>query len=167
MGDVFPGRWTAQSDTDFVVFLIGMRINKPLAIRKWRPVAQAMPAMQQELGRHPEMGCFHTENWFGRTTISLQYWRDFDSLRAYARSADQAHLPAWRAFNRAIRDNGTVGIWHETYRVHAGDSEAIYGNMPRFGLAAAFDHMTAATLGNSAGRRLGVDVDDVTAVEPY
>ena len=125
--ELFPGRWTSRAEDDFVVFLIGMRVNKPLAFSKWRPVAKAMPAMQQELARHPELGCVHTENWFGRTTISLQYWRDFESLRSYARNPDQAHLPAWRAFNQAIRDNGTVGIWHETYRVHRGESEAIYG----------------------------------------
>ncbi len=167
MKELFTGRWTAQSDSDFVVFLIGMRINKPLAFGKWRPVAKAMPAMQQELARHPKLGCIHIENWFGRTTISLQYWRDFASLRAYAQNPNQAHLPAWKAFNQAVRDNGSVGIWHETYRVSRGNAEAIYGNMPRFGLAAAFQHVKASSLGNSAGRRIGVDTDDITPVEPY
>ncbi len=37
MKDIFPGRWTAHAETDFVVFLIGMRINKPLAFSKWSP----------------------------------------------------------------------------------------------------------------------------------
>jgi hypothetical protein len=167
MSELFAGRWTAQADSDFVVFLIGMRINKPLAFSKWRPVAKAMPEMQKELGRHPELGCIHTENWFGRTTISVQYWRDFESLSSYARNPNQAHLPAWRAFNQAIRDNGTVGIWHETYRVKQGNSESIYGNMPRIGLAAAFDHVLAPQVGNSAARRIGADTADVTAVDPY
>ncbi len=167
MSELFNGRWTAQTDTDFVVFLIGMRVNKPLAFSKWRPVAKAMPEMQKELGRRPELGCIHTENWFGRTTLSLQYWRDFESLRAYARNPNQAHLPAWRAFNQAIKDNGSVGIWHETYQVTRGNSEAIYGNMPRFGLAAAFEHLTASSVGNSAGKRIGADIEDVTPVEPY
>lgn len=30
---------------DFVVFLIGMRVNRPWMIRKWVPVATAMPRM--------------------------------------------------------------------------------------------------------------------------
>jgi hypothetical protein len=30
-----------------------------------------------------------------------------------------------------------VGVFHETYRVRAGDYEAIYVNMPRVGLGAA------------------------------
>ncbi len=93
MSAIFPGRWTSRAKGDFVIFLIGMRINKPLAFSQWRPVAKAMPAMQQELGRHPELGCIHTENWFGRTTISLQYWKDFESLRAYARNPNQATFP--------------------------------------------------------------------------
>ncbi len=29
-----------------------------------------------------------------------------------------------------------TGIWHETYLVRAGEYEAIYGNMPPFGLGA-------------------------------
>jgi Domain of unknown function (DUF4188) len=167
MREIFPGRWTAHAESDFVVFLIGMRINKLTAVSKWRPVAKAMPAMQRELARHPELGCIHTENWFGRTTISLQYWQDFESLRSYARNPDQAHLPAWRAFNQAVRDNGTVGIWHETYQVSRGNCEAIYGNMPVFGLAAAFDLVKASSIGNSAAKRIGADAEDHTAVDPY
>ncbi len=30
-----------------------------------------------------------------------------------------------------------TGIWHETYLVRAGEYEAIYGNMPPFGLGRA------------------------------
>ena len=41
-------RLTATLDGDFVVFLIGLRINKPLHIHKWLPVVQAMPRMLTE-----------------------------------------------------------------------------------------------------------------------
>lgn len=167
MNERFAGRWTAQTDSDFVVFLIGMRVNQPLAVKKWWPVSQAMPRMQRELAARPELGCLHTQNWFGRTTISVQYWRDFESLRAYAANADLAHLPAWKTFNRAARDNESVGIWHETYQVRQGAAEAIYGNMPRFGLAAAHTHTRASTVGNSAAKRIGARTDDITTVEPY
>ena len=30
-----------------------------------------------------------------------------------------------------------TGIWHETYLVRAGEYEAVYGNMPPFGLGKA------------------------------
>ena len=40
-------RLTATLEGDFVVFLIGMRINKPLLVHQWLSVAQAMPRMHQ------------------------------------------------------------------------------------------------------------------------
>ena len=132
---IHPGRFTAEVPETFVTFLIGMRVNRPLKLSSWWSVAQAMPRMQRELREHPELGCLGIHNWFGRTTLSLQYWRDFESLNAYARNPNQEHLPAWRAFNKAVSNSGDVGIWHETYQVTAGKVEAIYGNMPLFGLA--------------------------------
>ena len=39
----------AKMEGDFVVFLIGMRINKFWQIHKWFPVAMAMPKMIKEL----------------------------------------------------------------------------------------------------------------------
>ena len=42
-------RLTANLEGDFVVFLIGMRINRPLRVDRWMPVAAAMPRMLKEL----------------------------------------------------------------------------------------------------------------------
>jgi Domain of unknown function (DUF4188)/Acetyltransferase (GNAT) family len=42
MNPVFAGRFTAQMDGPFVVFLIGMRVNRLLAVHQWLPVARAM-----------------------------------------------------------------------------------------------------------------------------
>ena len=42
-------RLTAAIEGDFVVFLIGMRINRPLKAHKWLPVIRAMPRMIEEL----------------------------------------------------------------------------------------------------------------------
>src|SRR6266567_1704880 len=83
MTKVMPGRYTAQTDQPFVVFLIGMRINK------------------------------------------------------------------------AIGSDGSVGIWHETYLVEPGRYEAVYGNMPVFGLASATKHVPAVGRRETARRRLG------------
>ena len=127
----------AEIDGDFVVFLIGMRFNHPLRVRQWWPVAAAMPRMLQALAQHPGLGCLGTHQWFGRTTVLLQYWRDFDSLDRFARDRDLPHLEPWRRFNRAIRDSGEVGVWHEAYLVRAGEYEAVYGNMPPVGLGKA------------------------------
>ena len=127
-------RLAATIDGEYVLFLIGMRINKPLRINKWLPVARAMPRMIRELYKRPELGFIHAEMWFSRTIIIVQYWRSMEQLLDYAKSRDAAHLPAWRAFNKRIGTSGDVGIWHETYRVRAGDYENIYVNMPAFGL---------------------------------
>lgn len=138
MAGVIPGRMTAHIEGSFVVFLIGMRVNRLRSVRKWSLVVQAMPRMLQELGARPELGLLGGEMFFYWRGIGLiQYWRSFDHLEAYAKGREHAHLPAWQAFNRAVGADGTVGIWHETYLVEAGRHEAIYGNMPPFGLAAA------------------------------
>ncbi len=144
MATVFPGRFTAESDEPFVVFLIGMRINKLLAVRRWVQVARAMPPMLAELKRNPELGLLHFEVFFyWRGVGVLQYWRSFERLHAYAHARDQKHLPAWAEFNRRIGSDGSVGIWHETYTVAPGQYECIYANMPRFGLAGAAKHEAA------------------------
>jgi len=126
-------RLFASMEGSFVVFLIGMRINKLWKVGKWWPVARAMPRMLEELERQPELGMLGGEMWNGRTTILLQYWRSSEHLFAYARNRDAQHLPAWRAFNQAIGTGGDVGVWHETYVVSPGTYENIYVNMPAFG----------------------------------
>ncbi len=87
-------RLTATLEGDFVVFLIGMRINNPLLVHRWLPVALAMPLMLQELHRQPELGFLHAELWFSRIIILVQYWRSMDQLMAYAQNREKAHLPA-------------------------------------------------------------------------
>jgi hypothetical protein len=141
-------RLTARLDGNFVVFLIGLRINKPLHIHKWLPVMQAMPRMIGELMRQPELGLLHAATWFSRTTLMVQYWRSLEQLLDYAQSKDAHHLPAWRAFNQSVGTNGSVGIWHETYTVSPGTFESVYVNMPPFGLG------RAGTLWPATGKKL-------------
>jgi len=143
-GEIIRQRVAAAVDNDeFVVFLIGMRINKPLRVGQWFPVVRAMTAMLRELSTTPALGLRHVESWFGRTTIMVQYWESFEALERYATGKDFEHLPAWAAFNKAVGSNGNVGIWHETYRVRPGDFECVYNNMPRFGLARAWSAVPA------------------------
>jgi hypothetical protein len=130
-------RLTATIDGDFVVFLIGMRVNQPWKVHKWWPVMAAMPRMVSELHRQPELGFLHAETWFSRTIILVQYWRSIEQLMAYATNKQAAHLPAWKAFNQSVGTDGAVGIWHETFFVAAGNYESVYVNMPPFGLGRA------------------------------
>jgi len=147
-------RLTATLDSDFVVFLIGMRVNQPLRVDKWLPVVSAMNRMIGELRAQPQFGLLHAEMWTSRTSIMVQYWRSMAQLLDYAKNKDAEHLPAWRAFNKAVGDNGSVGIWHETYAVSAGGYETFYGNMPPFGLGVAGQLMPAVGGKQSAGGRL-------------
>jgi hypothetical protein len=144
MSKVFAGRFTAQIEGPFVVFLIGMRINRLSAVHKWVPVARAMPPMLRELSLDKNSGFLHAElmlTWRGVATV--QYWRSFEQLHAYAHAREAKHLPAWAAFNRSVGNNGSVGVWHETYQVAAGHYESVYVNMPMWGLGAAGEHAPA------------------------
>jgi hypothetical protein len=164
MAKTFHGAYTADLDGDFVVFIIGMRVKKPWAVRRWWPAFAAMRPMIQELEARPELGLLHAQlGWLGGPYVS-QYWRSFEQLDAYARDKEHLHLPAWKEYNRIARASNAVGIWHETYQVRAGEYEAIYGNMPRRGLALAGGHEPVTTKGHSAARRIGATQEDIPAV---
>jgi hypothetical protein len=157
MTTVYPGRYTARTEEPFVVFLIGMHINRLLEVRKWWPVFQAMNPMISTLIRHPEkgfLGGMTTIGWRG--PVMIQYWRSFDDLENFARHPSDPHLPAWKRFNQAVGSDGSVGIWHETYLVQPGQFESLYGNMPRFGLAQAVEHVPVEGRRNAARARLQV-----------
>jgi len=109
-----------------------MRVNKLWKLHKWIPTLFAMPRMIKELKQHPESGCLGA---IRGGTLLVQYWRSFEHLEAYARSHEHEHWPAWVAFNKRLgASRGDVGIWHETYLVRAGQYEAVYSGMPRWGL---------------------------------
>jgi hypothetical protein len=160
-------RMTDDAPAGTVAFLIGMRVNRPWKVRQWLPVATAMPRMLRELAERPELGLLGARTYVGgRTVLTVQYWRSAEDLDRYARSRDHAHLPAWREFNRRVRDNGDVGIFHETYVLDR--HETVYVNMPAgFGLAGATALVRPASRGQRAAHRLDPSVPDIPAVVPY
>jgi len=152
---VKPGRYTAQMDGSFVVFIIGMRVNKIWAIHKWLPVFKAMGPMIRELYQNPELGFLQASfllSWRGPAII--QYWKSFEQLEQYARKG-AIHLEGWRNFNQKVGTSGVVGIYHETYLVPEGQYECLYNNMPVYGLAKAGRHVSATGNRETASRRLG------------
>ncbi|HEY1352740.1 MAG TPA: DUF4188 domain-containing protein [Ktedonobacteraceae bacterium] len=156
MTTTIPGRFTAQHDEPFVVLLIGMRINKFFALRKWLMAARAMGPMLRTLRAHPEKGFLGAHvflSWRGVATV--QYWRSFEDVEAFARDHTDLHLQAWRRFNRLVGTDGSVGIWHESYLIKAHQYECVYNNMPPFGLAKATRHVPALGRLETARRRLG------------
>lgn len=153
----FNGRYTAHLDGDFVVFLIGARINSWRKLIKLGWIGQANSAMYRVLAANPDYGYLggeaFTRNFF-RESINITYWRSYEHLERFARSQDDPHLEAWRRFNKEIASDGSFGIWHETYLVKAGSYETVYGNMPRFGLAKAAAHLPMSGRKQTARGRL-------------
>ena len=136
MAEIKRGRWTAQIEGDFVVFLIGARFDFFHLIRSFGDLGgrRGMGHMLDYLLQHPDNGLLGYE--MGLKTI-VQYWRSFDHLEAFAKNKDDPHLDAWRNYWRRVGKSDRTGIWHETYLVRAGEYEAVYGNMPPRGLGKA------------------------------
>ena len=101
MAQVIPSRMTAEIEGDFVVFLIGMRINKPLMIHKWLPVFLAMPRMLKELESHPESGFLGHIQGLG---VIVQYWRSFEHLEAVRAQSGPAALASLDGVQQADRE---------------------------------------------------------------
>jgi hypothetical protein len=157
MAKVIPNLMTAEIEGGFVVFLIGMRINKFWKLHKWIPVFLAVRRVLRELEAHRESGFL---GYFGagnhRLLLAVQYWTSFHHLESYARSKDHLHWPAWVAFNQRIgRDRSDVGIWHETYQVRADEYETLYSGMPPFGLGTVGKLIPAIGRRESARGRMG------------
>lgn len=62
--------------------------------------------MLRELHKHPRKGLLGGEVFF--------HWRSFEDLERFARDPGDPHVPAWRRFNRSVRNDGSVGIRHGT-----------------------------------------------------
>ena len=160
MSKVIPGRYTAQMEGSFVVFIIGMRINKLWAVHKWVPVMRAMPKMLKELYQNRELGFLSASYFLSWRGLSIvQYWRSFEQLEHYARHG-ATHLQSWREFNQKVGASGTVGIYHESYLIDEGKHECFYSNMPVFGLAQAGSHIPVTMRRESARERLGANSGD-------
>ncbi|MBI4883577.1 MAG: DUF4188 domain-containing protein [Actinobacteria bacterium] len=147
---VNKGRWTADIEGDFVVFIIGARLNS-----RWRLLRglndlggrRSMNYMLKYLTDHPEKGMLGYERM---GFANVQYWRSFEHLEAFSKDTQDPHLEPWRAFWRRVAKSGRSGIWHETFLVRDGEYEAMYGNMPARGLGKA---SSLVPLAESVGAR--------------
>ena len=144
MGSTNIGRFTAEIDGDFVVFIIGAKPNPLPLIRGLRDLGgnKGMKHMLDYLVAHPDKGLLGYEqlgigSW-------VQYWKSFDHLEAFAKDSDDPHLSVWRNYFKRVGKSGRTGIWHETFQVRAGEFEAIYTNMPDFGLGKASSFVPVA-----------------------
>lgn len=138
---VQAGRYTANHPDDFVVLLIGLRINKIRKFREWMPVFREAFSMTKEaltLPGQPLLGSYPVWKMDDRRVLFfVQHWRSFDALMEWSNDKTLLHRPGMQGFMRRTAYNGNVGVWHETYKVATGQFEAIYANMPAMSLAAA------------------------------
>ena len=148
------GRMTHHHEGELVVFLIGMRFNKPWRVDKWMPAFLAMPRMLTELSKDPDSGLMGFRLTIGADGPTvIQYWNSRDKLYDYASAPSAQHRPAWTAFNRRARKAGdAVGIWHETYQVDR--AETMYVGMPTFGLAKATHSVPVGSRADKAAQRM-------------
>jgi hypothetical protein len=155
MANIRNGRFTVITDEPFVVFLIGMRINRLHRPDKWWFIATAMPSMLAELKADKSKGFLGATSFFyWRGLGVMQYWRSVEELMAYSRAKEGLHLSAWSRFRRLVGNDGSVGIWHETYSVDPGQYECMNANMPDFGLGAALPRVTVGGAYGTARERL-------------
>lgn len=157
MSDINSEKVTAELEGDFVVFRIGIRINRLWKVHRWWPVFRAMPKMLQELDDDPESGLLAYDVKLGiRHHEVVQYWRSFEDLRGYALDPEARHAPAIKWTNEQMRKTDDVGIWHETYLVQAGQYETVYHNAPPIGLGKAGTITPATGRRRTAAGRLGL-----------
>jgi hypothetical protein len=108
---------------DLVVIYLGMRIN---AFAGLRTVMGFGPQISDSVKAKPDGLLLHENlifSLFPPHAGMRQYWRDFESLERWARSAP--HQDWWRQF---LRDSGGTGFWHEAYFMRGG-MEAVYDDM--------------------------------------
>ena len=87
----------------------------------------------------------------GRVIIELQNWEAFEKFDAHARANDRNHFPAWKNFNKRVRDN--VG--------------SVYGHVPQVRLRVAIGIEPARIGGRSVAMRLGRRLNEVPSVDSY
>jgi hypothetical protein len=104
MPKIFPGRFTADIHEPFVVFLIGLRINRLWAFHKWMPVAKSMPQMLELLAKNPAKGLLGLHTWVGWRDVNdravLAVVRRPGEFRAQSRRAAPASLEGFQPSHR-------------------------------------------------------------------
>jgi hypothetical protein len=160
MAKVNAGRWTAEIEGDFVVFIIGARVNKWWQVH--RSIAdlggrRGMNHMLRYLTEHPEKGLLAYETM---GFANVQYWRSFEHLEAFAKDTDDPHLAVWRNYWKRLGKDDRTGVWHETYLVRSGDYECVYDHVPTRGLATA-GRLVKMSESSRAGARLRTTAKDV------
>lgn len=116
---------------DLVVIYLGMRVNAWTGLKT---LVGFGPKIDGAVAAQPDGLLLHERVIYSLIPPHLgmrEYWRDFDALERWARSAP--HRDWWQGF---LKDSGGTGFWHETYFMRGG-VEAVYDDIPKpIGMAA-------------------------------
>jgi Domain of unknown function (DUF4188) len=95
---------------DLVVIYLGMRVEEH---RGMETLGRLGPAIRATVEEEPDGLLLHEDLTYSEEPLHVgmrQYWRDFDSLEAWARSLP--HKTWWTDY---LRDRSGTSFWHETY----------------------------------------------------
>jgi len=109
-----------SSFPDLVVIYLGMKVRSP---RGFLTLLRFGPRISGAVAENPPGLLLHESLLYSIIPLHVgmrQYWRDFDSLEAWARALP--HQKWWQDF---VRDSGGTAFWHEAYFVRGG-MEAVY-----------------------------------------
>jgi hypothetical protein len=109
---------------NLVVIYLGIRVNAWTGLKRLLSLG---PQIKDSVNQKPDGLLLHENFIFSLIPLHLgmrQYWRDFDTLEAWSRSAP--HREWWRDF---LRSSGGTGFWHEAYFMRGG-MEAVYDDIP-------------------------------------
>ncbi len=109
---------------DLVVIYLGMRVSTFAGLKTMIGFG---PKIAKSIEQQPDGLLLHENmlfSLFPPHALMRQYWRNFDSLEAWARS--EPHRLWWHEF---LRNSGGTGFWHEAYFM-TGGMEAVYDDLP-------------------------------------
>lgn len=157
MVKAMPGRFTAQIEGPFVIFRLGIYINRFLLFWKWLPTLISLLPLIRVIARTEATGLLHSFSisYILRGKGFVQYWQSPDDLESFTHDATSPYFELWRRYRASPGSDGTVGIWYEMFLVEPKKYEVVYDNMPVSGLAAASTHVPAIGRLETARRRLG------------
>eukprot|EP00656_Telonema_subtile_P057833 TRINITY_DN9608_c0_g1_i1.p1 TRINITY_DN9608_c0_g1~~TRINITY_DN9608_c0_g1_i1.p1 ORF type:complete len:302 (-),score=69.30 TRINITY_DN9608_c0_g1_i1:379-1284(-) len=126
-GAPVKGKWCPQVEGDFLVLMIGIVPHSLWAFWRWMPIVRGMVNMSKDLQTNADSGFLGYEVYVGLQPMIVQYWRSFDHMK-------KCPAPEWASLAQSATGDSSLGVWHETYVIKAGDYEGVYSNMPPYGL---------------------------------
>lgn len=174
---VLRGRWTANIEGSFCVFLIGVILNGHIPNKEMDNMKRAFDDMVKELESDPEKFGYLGGHGYSSQNIrvdgamAVQYWRTQEQLMAYARNGMRKHIPAMNWSSKVVKASDHIGFWHESFHVEDGAYECIYVNCPQMLLGKASSVIPAVGTRRTARGRLGKtdgdDLDEHKFLESY